>query len=398
VTMRESMLTLELEDAVFVDSSDSAIVAQVVRQIQKLEVWSEWHSLPGDVGMNEQTTTYTDLIAEITNLLEVARQQASQAVNSVLVMTYWRIGQRIVEQEQHGAERAGYGEKLIERLAVDLTATFGRGFSQVNLQTMRLFYLAFPSVSIPQTVSGEFAFPLSWSHYVLLLRRAKSPEARDFYHSEALRGGWTVRQLQRQLDSQFYERLALSKNKAALLAKQPDPDPNPISIKDPFVLEFLGLKDEYSESNLEEALIAQLENFLLELGSDFAFMGRQKRLRIGEEWYRIDLLFFHRKLRCLVVIDLKLGKFNHADAGQMHVYLNYAKQHWTNPDENPPVGLILCADKDQALAQYALDGLPNKILAAEYRLQLPDEAVLVRELERTRQALMDRNELEGHDA
>jgi YhcG PDDEXK nuclease domain len=127
-------------------------------------------------------------------------------------------------------------------------------------------------------------------------------------------------------------------------------------------------------------------------------MGRQKRLRIGEEWYRIDLLFFHRKLRCLVVIDLKLGKFNHADAGQMHVYLNYAKQHWTNPDENPPVGLILCADKDQALAQYALDGLPNKILAAEYRLQLPDEAVLVRELERTRQALMDRNELEGNDA
>jgi predicted nuclease of restriction endonuclease-like (RecB) superfamily len=280
--------------------------------------------------MNElETTTYTDLIAEITNLLEVARQQASRAVNSVLVVTYWRIGQRIVEQEQHGAERAGYGEKLIERLAADLTATFGRGFSQVNLQTMRLFYLAFPSVSIPQTPSGEFAFSLSWSHYVLLLRRAKSPEARDFYHSEALRGGWTVRQLQRQLDSQFYERLALSKNKAALLAKQPDPDPNPISIKDPFVLEFLGLKDEYSESNLEEALIAQLENFLLELGSDFAFMGRQKRLRIGEEWYRIDLLFFHRKLRCLVVIDLKLGKFNHADAGQMHVYLNYAKQHWT---------------------------------------------------------------------
>jgi predicted nuclease of restriction endonuclease-like (RecB) superfamily len=357
--------------------------------------------IAGDAGMNElETTKYTDLIAEITNLLEVARQQASRAVNSVLVMTYWRIGQRIVEQEQHGADRADYGEQLLERLGRDLSAQFGRGFSAVNLRRMRSFYSEFSDLSlIRSTLStkSETPFPLSWSHYVLLLR-ARSPEARDFYHSEALRGGWTVRQLQRQLDSQFYERLALSKNKAALLAKQPDPDPNPIGIKDPFVLEFLGLKDEYSESNLEETLIAQLENFLLELGSDFAFMGRQKRLRIGEEWYRIDLLFFHRKLRCLVVIDLKLGKFNHADAGQMHVYLNYAKQHWTNPDENPPVGLILCADKDQALAQYALEGLPNKILAAEYRLQLPDEAVLVKELERTRQALMDRNGLEGNDA
>ena len=233
---------------------------------------------------------YNDLVTNITGLLEVARQQASRAVNSVLVVTYWQIGRRIVEQEQHGADRADYGEQLLERLGRDLSAQFGRGFSAVNLRRMRSFYSEFSDSSlIRSTLSteSESPFPLSWSHYVLLLR-ARSPEARDFYHSEALRGGWTVRQLQRQLDSQFYERLALSKNKAALLAKQPDPDPNPISIKDPFVLEFLGLKDEYSESNLEEALIAQLENFLLELGSDFAFMGRQKRLRIGEEWYRIE--------------------------------------------------------------------------------------------------------------
>ncbi len=158
-------------------------------------------------------------------------------------------------------------------------------------------------------------------------------------------------------------------------------------LKDPFVLEFLGLKDEYSESELEEALIKKLENFLLELGGDFAFVGRQHRLRIGDEWYRVDLLFFHRLLRCLVVIDLKLGKFTPSDAGQMHLYLNYAKEHWTREGENPPVGLILCTDRNEAVARYALEGLPNKVLAAEYRTALPDENSLIAELERSRKLL-----------
>jgi hypothetical protein len=161
-------------------------------------------------------------------------------------------------------------------------------------------------------------------------------------------------------------------------------------IKDPFILEFLGLKDEYSENDLEEALISHLENFLLELGGDFTFIGRQKRLRIGNEWYRIDLLFFHRKLKCLVVIDLKVGKFTHADAGQMHLYLNYAKENWTNMDENPPVGLILCAEKDNAVAKYPLEGLPNKVLAAEYKLVLPNEKLLAKEIEQTRKLLIGR--------
>jgi hypothetical protein len=158
-------------------------------------------------------------------------------------------------------------------------------------------------------------------------------------------------------------------------------------IKNPFVLEFLGLKDEYSESDLEDALIHRLEDFLLELGNDFTFIGRQRRLRIGDEWYRIDLLFYHRRLRCLVVIDLKLGKFTHADAGQMHLYLNYAAEHWTHDDENPPVGLILCTHKDEAVARYALDNLPNKVLAAEYKTVLPDEKLLAEEVERTRKQL-----------
>ena len=158
-------------------------------------------------------------------------------------------------------------------------------------------------------------------------------------------------------------------------------------IKDPFLLEFLDLKDEYSEGDLEEALVRHLETFLLELGGDFAFMGKQRRLRIGGKWYRVDLLFFHRGLRCLVVIDLKIGAFTHADAGQMHLYLNYAREHWVREGENPPVGLILCSEKDEALARYALDGLPNKVMAAEYRIALPDEALLVEELDRTRQAI-----------
>ncbi len=253
--------------------------------------------------------------------------------------------------------------------------------------------------AIGQTPSAESSLagiasrlPLSWSAYVRLLS-VKNLQAREFYETEALRGGWSVRQLDRQINSQFYERTALSKNKAAMLARgrkaQPEDRVLPEEeIKDPFVLEFLDLKDEYSESDLEEALIDHLETFLLELGGDFCFMGRQRRLRIGDEWYRVDLLFFHRRLRCLVVIDLKIGKFTHADAGQMHTYLNYAREHWAHDNENPSVGLILCARKDESVARYALEGLPNKVMAAEYRIALPDENLLASEIMRARKALV----------
>ena len=189
--------------------------------------------------------------------------------------------------------------------------------------------------------------------------------------------------------------LLLSKNKAMMLKKGAVPKPGDLvipdeEIKDPYILEFLNLKDEYSENDLEQALIQQLEKFLLELGGDFAFIGRQRRLRIGDDWYRVDLLFFHRRLQCLVVIDLKVGKFTHADAGQMHLYLNYAREHWTNEGENPPVGLILCAEKNAAVAHYALEGLPNKVMAAEYKMKLPDEKMLAAELKRSRKLLESR--------
>lgn len=213
--------------------------------------------------------------------------------------------------------------------------------------------------------------------------------ARSFYETEALRSGWSIRQLDRQIGTQFYERIALSQNKAALLEKGQIAEPGDAvtpeeAIKDPFVLEFLDLKDEYSESDLEAALIQNLTDFLLELEDDFAFLGRQRRLRIDDTWFRIDLLFFHRRLRCLLIIDLKAGKFSYADAGQMHLYLNYAREHWMKPGENPPVGLILCAEKGASEAHYALDNLPNKVLAAEYQTVLPDEKLIADELERSR--------------
>lgn len=265
---------------------------------------------------------------------------------------------------------------------------------------MREFYLQWPipqtlsagadpeGVSgISQTLSAKFgptpAFPLSWSHYVRLLSVVE-PEARRYYEAEAVRGGWSVRQLDRQISTLAYQRSRLSKRGSHLSSLAPTPEDE---IKDPLVLEFLGLKDEYSESELEEALIRELEHFLLELGNDFSFIARQRRLRVGNEWYRVDLPFFHRRLRSLIVIDLKLGKFTHGDAGQMNLYLNYAREHWMNPDENPPIGLILCSEQDAAVAHYALGNLRNQVLAREYQLALPTEEQLAHRLEARRKQL-----------
>jgi len=322
---------------------------------------------------------------------------------------------------------------LLDRLSDDLTRKFGRGFSRRNLQSMRLLFEFLPAADIWQTLSAKLvdpmncpsvsgksaairpdlpkvrtasqkstlklslpelanSFPLPWSHYVMLISRSRSSEAFQFYQTEALRGGWSVRQLQRQIDSQFYERTALSRNKASMLKKGEKPEPGDAvtaeeEIRHPLVLEFLGLRDEYSETDLEDALIRHLESFLLELGNDFAFVGRQRRLRIDDEWYRVDLLFFHRGLRCLVIFDLKLGRFTHADSGQMHMYLNYAREHWMQPDENPPVGIILCSGKGESLVRYATDALPNKLLVREYMTALPDEKTLALEIEKTRRKL-----------
>ena len=365
-------------------------------------------------------TAYNDMHESIVELLEAARRAAARSVNVLMTASYWEIGRRIVEFEQKGMQRAGYGLALIPKLANDLTHRFGRGFGADNLELMRLFFLTYPSMAISESLvrksSGSNTtarisesairkfdlagnaqnFPLSWTHYVHLMRRNKTAEERAFYEAEALRGGWSVKQLDRQISSQFYTRALLSKNKAAMLQKGSSALPADAvtpeeAIKDPYFLEFLNLKDEYSEADLEDALIHRLEDFLLELGGDFAFVGRQRRLRIGESWFRIDLLLFHRRLRCLIIIDLKLTELNHADVGQMHMYCNYAKAHWTLPGENPPVGLILCARTNSAVARYALEGLNNTVLAAEYQTVLPDAQLLAAELERSRREVEARH-------
>jgi predicted nuclease of restriction endonuclease-like (RecB) superfamily len=365
---------------------------------------------------------YESVISGVVELLDAARRAAARAVNSLITATYWEIGRRIVQCKQAGERRAAYGEELLTRLSSDLTKRFGRGYSVDNLERARKFYLAFAAagksatplrISAPADLtpisatplrksSGDEViewmhviaekFPLPWSHYTRLLR-LRSAYAVEFYHAEAVRGGWTVKQLERQMNSQFYERTALSKDKAAMLVKgqrrlPEDKMSADEEIRNPFLLEFLGLKDEYSESELEEALILHLEKFLLELGNDFAFIGRQRRLRIGHEWFRVDLLLFHRRLRCLVIIDLKIGALVHGDIGQMNLYCNYARAHWMQPDEHPPVGLILCTQKDEALARYALDGLHNKLLVREYLTALPPEAELAQEVNRARADLV----------
>jgi len=400
-------------------------------------------------GSNKIARDYLTWSGGIATLLEEARRQSARSVNAILTATYWEIGRRIVEFEQQGKHRAEYGEVLLKRLSEDLVKQFGKGFGWRNLFQMRSFYLAYQdtlpewpkkskagkklqtlsaiSAQTPisksnklQTVSAissppvlaagsrnsavdlalyldalSQSFSLSWSHYVRLLTVEK-PEARRFYQTEALRGGWSVRQLDRQINTLFYERTALSRNKARMLTDGSQPlalDAVSVEeeIKNPFVLEFLGLRDDYAESDLEDALVRHLESFLLELGNDFAFVARQKRIRIGKEWYRIDLLLFHRRLRCLVIADLKIGRFSHADAGQMNLYVNYAAEHLVVAGENPPVGLVLCTEHDDAVAHYAMGNLHNKILAAQYKLNLPDPHLLEVEIEKTRRRLESRH-------
>ena len=368
---------------------------------------------------------YAGFVQGVTQLLETARRTSVQSINAILTVTYWEVGHRIVEFEQGGRGRAPYGRGLLTDLSRDLTRRFGKGFSEENLRLMRLFYASYPNrvpstvtsgltakgaVAIPQTLSGKsrvrvdgpvnepphgavgLPFPLTWSHYVQLLA-IRDEDKRLFYESEAKRNGWSVRQLDRQLNSMLYERTGLSRRKGELLRAMGDEHGLASveeQLKDPYLLEFLGLPEPRSEKDLEVALINHLADFLLELGFGFTFVARQKRLQVGTESYYVDLLLYHRGLRCLVAIDLKMGKFTHADAGQMNLYLNYLREKETQAGENPPVGLILCAEKDDTVVRYALGGLGNKVFASRYKLRLPDPEVLRREIEMEHERLEER--------
>ncbi len=373
--------------------------------------------------------SYRKALSDIKRLIQQTRYASARSVNAIMTATYWEIGRRIALVEQKGKKRAGYGEELIEKLSKDLTKSCGKGFGKSNLHNFRQFYLSYSHIQKFQTVSGKFKntkkkqtlsdqlktfqktqtlfvessnllktlqilgdqFPLSWSAYACLMS-VKDKEARKFYEEEALRGGWSIRQLKRQIRTQFYTRTMLSRNKVAMLTKgvkaKPQDKVTPEeAIKDPYVLEFLNLKDEYSENELEEALIQHLQDFLLELGGAWAFIGKQKRLRVGNQWFRVDLIFYHRILKCLIIIDLKVDDFTHADAGQMNMYLNYAEKHWTHKKENPPVGLILCAGKNDTVVEYTLKGLSGKIMTADYMTKLPSKKLLAQEIEKTKKLL-----------
>lgn len=361
-------------------------------------------------GIRDVSQGYGQLLSEISGLLDYARRTSARTINSILTATYWGIGQRIVKYEQKGEVRSEYGEKLLNRLSRDLTVEYGRGFSRSNVAQIRAFYLNW---EIVQTPSGQFkaqvkfqmsasvldrqdillmnAFPLSWSHYVHLMS-VPDLQARSFYESESIAGGWSVRQLDRQIGTQFYERSLGSKNRDEFLARGRGPRREDMmtveeEVRDPYLLEFLNLKDEYGESDLEEALIRHLEWFLLEMGTGFTFVARQKKVKVGDSWYRMDLLLYHRKLGCLVVVDLKRGKFSHADAGQMNLYLNYARENLKLPDESDPVGIILCGGKNEALVRYATGGIKAKVFASKYLTILPDEETLRQEILRTRRLL-----------
>jgi predicted nuclease of restriction endonuclease-like (RecB) superfamily len=328
----------------------------------------------------------------IREVLSAARERAYQAINSAMVMAYWEIGRTIVEEEQLGQARAEYGTELVSELSQRLTVDFGKGFGRSNLYDMKSFYLAFPIV---RALRGE----LSWTHYRSLLRVA-NPDARSFYEAETVNSRWSTRELDRQINSLLFERLALSKDREGVLAlaQKGHEIVQPADlVKDPYVLEFTGLpqSERLLEADLETALLDKLQAFLLELGKGFAFMARQQRITLDGRHYFIDLVFYNRLTQSFVLIDLKVGELTHQDLGQMQMYVNYYGREQTSPDENPPIGIILCTDKSEAVVKFTLPEDNNQIFASRYKLHFPTEEELAAELVRERQDIELRNRLDS---
>jgi len=327
--------------------------------------------------MDAEQSKYHHLINQIGGLLQRGREQVAQSVNTILVQTYWSIGRHIVEYEQGGKEKAEYGSFLFEQLSKDLTKLYGKGFSRANLLYMRKLYLTFPK---SETLSNF----LSWSHYFEILRSDNDLEI-NFYAKQTEKENWSVRELKRQMKSMLFHRLALSKDKQGVLnlSEQGQEIQKAEDIlKDPYVLEFLNIpeKHQYLESDLEEKLISNLQNFLLELGKGFTFERRQYRISISGKHFYIDLVFYHRILKCFVLIDLKRGEVTHQDVGQMNLYLNYFKKEVNTEGDNEPIGIVLGADKDHILVEYAAENISNQLFVSKYQLYLPDKRQLENEL------------------
>jgi predicted nuclease of restriction endonuclease-like (RecB) superfamily len=325
--------------------------------------------------------TLSPLVQEIRTILDAARSNVARQVNSELLNAYWNIGRIICEYEQSAPDRADYGKQTLKELSRELTKEFGKGFSVSNIQFMRRFY---QSYQIQQTVSVK----LSWSHYCELLT-ISDPDKRSFYEKESINANWSVRELKRQIDSSLFERLFLSrgdanKEQVLSLALKGNEISQPADIiRDPYVFEFLGLPEDkpVMESDLEEALVRQIEKFLLELGRGFMFVGTQQRITIDNEHYYADMVFYNKILRAYVIIELKSRKLMPSAVGQLNMYLNYYAAEVNDPDDNPPIGIILCTDKNDVGAEYALGGLSNNIFASRYVLYMPDKEQLVAQVE-----------------
>ena len=332
-----------------------------------------------DVKIHLVDSDYQQLVSKITSLWHQAKENAISAVNTELLDANWQTGKYIVEFEQGGKVRAEYGKQLLVNLAKDLTLHNGRGFSRSNLSYMRKFYLSFPKC---ETVSHK----LTWSHYFEILK-CDEPLEMQFYLKQCIKEGWKVRELKRQMKSALFQRLALSTDKEGVLALANEGHqvmkPQDI-IRDPFVLEFTGLppKKRYKENDLEAALKSNMEQFLLELGRGFAFIGRQYVMHIGSRQFKVDLVFYHCILKCYVLIDLKRAEIKHNDIGQMNLYLNFFKTEVCQPDDNPPIGIVLGAKKDELLMEYALQGITNQLFAARYQLYLPKREELQEQLDK----------------
>ena len=330
---------------------------------------------------NKIQTIHTDIYNSIKILMENARKDVVKQVNSILVSTYWEIGRIIIEEEQKRSDRAEYGKQLLIELSKKLSKEYGKGFSRSNLQNMRNFYLLYP---ICQTVSGK----LTWSHYCELLSISDNSK-RNFYEKESINSNWSVRELKRQIKTSLFERLLLSsgeKNKEKVLElslKGNEINKASDIIKDPYVFEFLGIPEEKAilESDLEKALILHIEKFLLELGKGFMYVGSQQRITLGNTHYYVDMVFYNKILRSYILIELKMGKLMPEAVGQLNMYLNYYKSEINDETDNEPIGIILCTDKDNIQAEYALGNLSNKIFATKYTLYIPNKEELEIQIE-----------------
>ena len=335
--------------------------------------------------MNKIEKTNIDFYNKVVDLLKEARKSVVRNVNKTMAHTYFEIGRIIVEEEQKGKIRAEYGKKILKGLSDRLKKEFGKGFSVDNLENMRRFYLSY---SISETVSRIFDgvdFQLSWSHYLFLIK-IDNIEERKFYELEAINNNWSVRELQRQFNSALFERLVLSRDKKEIrkLSEKGQIIEKPTdTVKDPYVLEFLGLPEEtkYSETELEQKIIDKLEHFLLELGKGFTFVGRQVRFTFKEKHFRVDLVFYNRILQCFVLIDMKTGEISHQDLGQMQMYVNYYDRKKKLPHENPTIGIILCKTKDDALVEMTLPENNEQIFASKYLTVLPSKEELKKLIE-----------------